>query len=222
MRTIGLLSSTLLLSFSVVSAMNRFEEPQSKSISFRGATLRMLVDGPVGGRTVLLLHGARFDSGTWLEIGTYQKLAAAGFRVLGLDLPGFGRSEAVDVPREELLAELLPALDVDAPVLVAPSMSGGFALPLLIHHPDAVSGFVAVAPAGVPDYEPELDAIRVPTLIIWGEKDTVIPVSIGERMERKINGSRLIVLEGASHPCYLDRPDEFHQALLDFLKGLRK
>jgi abhydrolase domain-containing protein 14 len=98
-------------------------------------------------------------------------------------------------------------------------MSGGFAFPFLIHHPAGASGFVAVAPGGVDHYESELGKMRVPTLIVWGDKDSVIPLAMGERMKSKIDGSRLIVLEDARHPCYLDRPEEFHHALVDFLKA---
>jgi pimeloyl-ACP methyl ester carboxylesterase len=202
----------------IVGAMSNKEEPESRSVTFRGARLHMLVAGPVGGLPVLLLHGARFHSGTWLEIGTYRILAKEGFRVVGLDLPGFGRSERVDVPVEELLAELLPELGLVRPVIVAPSMSGGFSFPFLIQHPEGASGFVAVAPVGVDQYESELHQIRVPTLIVWGDKDSVMPLSKGELMQAKIEKSRLIVLKDARHPSYLDRPGKFHQALVDFLK----
>ena len=90
------------------------------------------------------------------------------------------------------------------------------------HHPAGASGFVGVAPGGIDYYESELGKIRVPTLIVWGEKDSIAPLAMGERMESKIEGSRLIVLKDARHPCYLDRPEEFHQALIDFLKASSK
>jgi abhydrolase domain-containing protein 14 len=57
---------------------------------------------------------------------------------------------------------------------------------------------------------------------VWGEKDSIAPLAMGERMKSKIDGSQLVVLKGASHPCYLDRPEEFHQALIDFLKTSSK
>jgi abhydrolase domain-containing protein 14 len=222
MSTTAAFYVTVLLSMSLSNAMSSALEPQARSLSFRGGKLHMLVAGPDDGRPVLLLHGARFNSGTWQEIGTYRRLAKEGFRVVGLDLPGFGRSERVEVPREELLAELIPLLKLDRPVIVAPSMSGGFAFPFLIRHPEGASGFVAVAPGGVDHYASELGKIRIPTLIIWGENDSVIPLAMGERMKSEIDGSRLIVLKGARHPAYLDRPEEFHDALVDFLKTSSK
>lgn len=197
------------------------EEPESRTVLFREAKLHLRVAGPEGGRAVLLLHGGRFHSGTWQEIGTYAWLAAEGYRVIGLDLPGFGRSEEVDVPREEFLAKVLPLLGLERPVVVAPSMSGGFALPFVIGHPESVSGFVPVAPAGIRRYEARLHEIRAPTLIVWGENDDTIPLSEGELLNSKIEGSRIVVLEGARHPCYLDRPEAFHEALLRFLETIQ-
>jgi pimeloyl-ACP methyl ester carboxylesterase len=42
--------------------------------------------------TVLLLHGAAFTSQTWVELKTLIALGDAGFRVVALDLPGYGKS----------------------------------------------------------------------------------------------------------------------------------
>jgi pimeloyl-ACP methyl ester carboxylesterase len=198
------------------------DKPQSRTISFRGAKLHLLVAGPEDGRAVLLLHGMRFHSGTWLDIGTYGFLAERGFHVVGLDLPGYGRSEKVNVSVESFLAEVLPVLRLDKPVVVAPSMSGGYTFPLVLREPEAVSGWVGVAPAGIQRYESQLDTIRTPTLVVWGDKDSIIPLPQGERLHREVNGSKMVLLRDARHPCYLDRPEEFHQALVEFLKDVFK
>jgi pimeloyl-ACP methyl ester carboxylesterase len=197
------------------------EEPAVRTIELKGSKLHTLVAGPADGLPVLLLHGQRFHSGTWLEIGTYRKLASQGYHVVGIDLPGYGRSEESDVPREGFLRELITELGIGKPVIVVPSMSGGFAFPLLIESSELAAGFVAVAPGGIQHYGSELHKIKVPTLILWGEKDAIIPLSLGEQLKSKVEGSRMVVLAGARHPCYLDRPDEFHQALLEFLETIK-
>jgi abhydrolase domain-containing protein 14 len=197
------------------------DEPVVRTLELQGGKLHTLVAGPADGFPVLLLHGRRFHSGTWLETGTYKALASQGYHVVGLDLPGYGRSEKSEVPWDRFLAALIRELGMGKPVIVAPSMSGGFAFALLIKHPDLASGFVGVAPAWAEDHESEIQNIKVPTLLLWGENDTITPLSLGEQLKSKIEGSRMVVLEGAGHPCYLDRPDEFHLALLEFLETIR-
>lgn len=47
--------------------------------------------GPDGGKVkadVLLLHGMRFSSKTWLDLGTLDRLSAWNYRAVALDLPG--------------------------------------------------------------------------------------------------------------------------------------
>ncbi len=62
--------------------------------------------------TVLLLHGARFSSETWRELGTIELLADAGYHVLALDLPGYGRSQTSPIDPKNFLVEAMDALSV--------------------------------------------------------------------------------------------------------------
>ena len=119
-----------------------------------------------------------------------------------------------------MLPALLPLITQRQVVVVAPSMSGRFTFPLLIDRPSYVAGFVPVAPAAIDRYLPQLEGSKVPSLIFWGENDRLIPVKQGRELGRALPDSRLVVLEGASHPCYLDRPLDFHRELLHFLRGL--
>lgn len=197
-------------------------EGGTMEIEFEGQTVFARVAGPSGGPGVLLLHGAAFQSGTWEDLGTLDVLAKAGCRVVALDLPGFGRSEAVAAERRTFLAKMLPALGLGKPIVVAPSMSGGFAFPLIAAHPERVAGFVPVAPVGAPIYAQRLTANPVPTLVVWGSNDAVFPVDQAAPLAAAFATSDTLVLEGASHPAYLDRPDEFHTALLGFVTKLAK
>lgn len=193
----------------------------ARDLSFRGKRIHLLMAGPsTASRTVLLLHGARYDSATWKALGTLDRLAERGFRVLALDLPGHGGSEQNGIAPQALLAELLPMLARDHPVLVTPSMSGRYVFPYLANHAADVAGFVALAPVGVQQYEQVLEQIRLPTLILWGAEDRVVPVALAEMLHRVIAGSVLQILPGAGHACYLDQPDPFHRLLIEFLDGL--
>ena len=191
-------------------------------VAVGGTTLHYLEAGAPRSTTVLLLHGGRFTSETWRELGTIATLAAAGHHAVALDLPGYGDSEASAIPRNEYLRQALEELWPDGRfVIVSPSMSGGFSLPLVARHPDRVAGYVPVAPVGIRDHLAALARVDVPTLVVWGEDDQVIPVSQASVLAQALSGETLI-LAGASHPCYLDRPDEFHRALLDFVGRLQR
>jgi pimeloyl-ACP methyl ester carboxylesterase len=60
-------------------------------------------------------------------------------------------------------------------------------------------------------------AQEVPTLIVWGDRDRVIPVGHAHVAHGLIPGSRLEVVPGAGHFVPLERPDLFVQVLEDFL-----
>jgi pimeloyl-ACP methyl ester carboxylesterase len=68
------------------------------------------------------------------------------------------------------------------------------------------------------DFLPEIIA---PTLIIVGSEDQLTPPADAETMRREIRGSRLAILEGASHLSNIERPAEFNRALKSFLDELQ-
>ena len=65
-----------------------------------------------------------------------------------------------------------------------------------------------------------LPLINAPTLIVVGSEDAITPPSDAEAMHEKIEGSRLLRIEGAGHVSNVERPEEFNRALVDFLNGL--
>ena len=65
-----------------------------------------------------------------------------------------------------------------------------------------------------------LPSINVPTLIVVGAEDSITPPADSEALSAKIEGSRLVVIEGAGHLSNVERPEEFNRALVEFLRGL--
>lgn len=61
---------------------------------------------------------------------------------------------------------------------------------------------------------PEVDC---PTLVIWGEKDRLVPVADAERFTRGIPGSRKLVYADTGHVAMLERPERFNADLRTFL-----
>lgn len=209
----ALLSVTLALGGAAAGSSSTIRE---RTIEVGGTPVFALEAGDADAGTVVLLHGGRFSSATWRELGTLDRLAAAGLRALAVDLPGFGRTPASELAPADFAVRLLEAVGSEPPVLVSPSMSGRFSLPLLAARPEALGGFVAVAPVGIPEHASRLDEVTVPALLVWGREDRVIPLEQATRLAASLRRSRTVVLEGASHPCYLDQPERFHQELVDF------
>ena len=66
----------------------------------------------------------------------------------------------------------------------------------------------------------ELHRIKVPALIVQGEFDPFWPPPVGERLQRGIQGSELLVVSGAAHVPHLDDPALFNRTVEAFLSRL--
>ena len=62
-----------------------------------------------------------------------------------------------------------------------------------------------------------ISSIRVPALILVGREDAITPVADSEKMQSRIEGSRLVVIENAGHVSNLEQTEQFNDALLGFL-----
>jgi pimeloyl-ACP methyl ester carboxylesterase len=66
-----------------------------------------------------------------------------------------------------------------------------------------------------------LPTIDVPTLIIAGDKDQLTPVSTAQRMRDAIPNAELVVFSGHTHLVQVEKPDEVHAAIDEFLERNR-
>jgi pimeloyl-ACP methyl ester carboxylesterase len=64
--------------------------------------------------------------------------------------------------------------------------------------------------------EKELDSIKVPTMIIWGEQDWALPVEWGASIHMAIPDSEFIVIPNCGHLPQEERPQEICNFILDF------
>jgi pimeloyl-ACP methyl ester carboxylesterase len=72
---------------------------------------------------------------------------------------------------------------------------------------------------GRTDFRDDLTKVDVPTLVIHGDGDAVVPFEVsGKRTAEAISGSELVVVAGAPHGFNVSHAAEFNAALLDFLQ----
>lgn len=69
----------------------------------------------------------------------------------------------------------------------------------------------------VPAFQQDLRKLRLPTLIIWGAQDRIIPMEDGEKFHDCIAGSRLEVLPECGHSPQEECPEETGRLIADFL-----
>ncbi|NBC18480.1 MAG: alpha/beta fold hydrolase, partial [Bacteroidetes bacterium] len=114
-------------------------------------------DAGTGEETVLFVHGLGSNLSFWrhnLDAFTDD------YRVLALDLPGYGLSDKDDVPGTmafyaDVLSGFLDTLDVAQVHLVGVSMGGQIAMTFALDHPERLGKLVLVSPAGIETFTDE-------------------------------------------------------------------
>lgn len=185
-------------------------------------------NGPSKKSTVLFLHGDGFNSAIWINIGTFQILADFGYRAVAVDLPGQGNSNDVKIPysQDDILSymrKLLFILQPKMPVLVAPSKSGKYAMPVLMKYPHLLSGFVAISPSATSDYFiTDYKKLTVPLLVMFGEYDDSMLKASSLDNFFYVPDRKIYMIRNTTHSCYVDHPPTFHKLLLQFLDGIKQ
>ena len=167
------------------------------------------------------------------SMGGYVALAlaaAAPARLRALVLAGSRAGADTPAAAEGRLASARTVLE-DGTGAFAP---GFLAKVLGAPHPDlrarvealvlaAPPAAVAAAQRGMAerlDRQELLGRLRVPTLVVAGEDDALIPAEESRRMAAAIPGAALAMVPGAGHLVSLEQPEAFNRALARFLDGL--
>jgi uncharacterized protein len=179
---------------------------------------------PAGARTIVHFHNNRETAASAAKIA--RQLHTRGFGVLLVEYRGYGASRASAPSEDGLYIDAECALDMLASrgigaervVLWGTSLGTGVAaemarrghggrLVLVTPYtsiPGLVADVVPLLPTRllVPDHFDTLakaGEIRVPTLIIHGDADEIIPYWMGEHLAHAISGARLVRIGGAHH-----------------------
>ncbi len=115
------------------------------------------------GEALVLIHGSGPGATGWSNYSRNFEHLAQHFRVIALDLPGFGASSKPDVPYErvysyyaEVIAEFLDAIDIQRAYFVGNSMGGGATIKFALDHPDRAIRLVLMgAGGGFPIFSPQ-------------------------------------------------------------------
>jgi pimeloyl-ACP methyl ester carboxylesterase len=168
---------------------------------------------PIDLRSAVLCNGSVFVE--MARLTPSQKLlrskrwgplfASLGSRaVFGLQMRRiFGRATAVPSSELDAMWELLCERD------------GRLRLPAIIRYIDERYEQASrwLAPLG---------RLDLPVLVLWGERDPVSVVAIGERLAREIPGASMVRLTGVGHYPMVEDPARFASAVLDFWRRVEK
>jgi len=162
--------------------------------------------GNEGGRYVaLLVAGAAYDQRLppFAKLAAYPRVSALAFRALG--------------PRRVVRAVLRSVVHDRA--RVDAEQVRGYADPL--SPADAVRALIAAArqirPTDLDRLTARYPDLAVPTLLLWGGQDRVVPPWVGQRLERDLPDARLHVFDRCGHLLADELPDESWDVLESFL-----
>ncbi|MFJ4633834.1 alpha/beta fold hydrolase [Streptomyces sp. NPDC088847] len=112
------------------------------------------------GHPLVMLHGSGPGATGWSNFGPNLRSLANDFRVIAVDMPGWGASDAV-IPDErdhvEAALQLLDALKIDKAAFVGNSMGGFNSVSFAVKHPDRISHLITMG-AGAPGVRPSIFA----------------------------------------------------------------
>jgi pimeloyl-ACP methyl ester carboxylesterase len=152
--------------------------------------LRLAIDSPAQTRGLVLIGG----SANWRDNALAQELSVA-----------FGRLRD---PLDPAFVREFQASTVATPVpaIIDIATRESLRVPARVWK-------AAMAGLQETDLTNELGSIRVPTLLMWGDQETVVTRAEQYTMVRHIRGSRLLVLDGVGHAAHWDAPARVAGAL---------
>lgn len=174
---------------------------------------------------MLMLHGAAFTSLTWEKIDTLSHVRDNGYRVVAVDLPGYGESPAANILPLDMplfMRAVFTSFNLKKAVLVSPSMSGKYAIPYIFsdertNFPYHMGAWIPVAPVGIRDHsEDQYQTLKFKTWIVYGDKDASGRAQSLQFLA-KIPDNEIFGMIGGEHPCYMTNPDMWNEKLIKFL-----
>jgi 2-hydroxy-6-oxonona-2,4-dienedioate hydrolase len=130
--------------------------PPLRTISYPvavGPGITRVVEAGIGDQMMICIHGIGSHAGWWRR--NIQDLAALGYRVIAVDLPGHGFAAASPgwpltvTGYRDFILQLADTLAPARPIVLGHSLGGHVAAAAALHEPGLVSHLVLVAPTGI-------------------------------------------------------------------------
>lgn len=171
---------------------------------------------------LLGIHGWSQRNGwhTWEPL--MEPLAAAGYCVVAVDMPGWGVSPALDsLPlggsrAVSVVMDILNGLQKESAVLLGKSWGGGVAVHAAIAYPQRIDKLVLTAPA-LRDTG-KLSLLTQPVLLTWAEDDPVIPINMADVYIRQVPDITFISYPTGGHSAAQKNAEDFAPHVIEFLK----
>ena len=201
----------------------------NKTIETRFGAIHAHVQGK--GPALFLVHGYHPDSDWQVWEHNVQALAHAGFRVYALDMIGYGQSQGQRLDHREQAKALLDVMEAEgipSATVGGVSWGGLVALELALNAAERVKTLILVDSAGAGQVtEEQLETIGCPTLVVWGEDDSILPLAHAAWFGAAIRNAQVATIPdvteqegvpswGGHHPMRF-RPEEFNRIVVDFL-----
>jgi pimeloyl-ACP methyl ester carboxylesterase len=169
----------------------------------RSERLVLVSSGGLGREVHLLLRAAALPGADWV----LPVLASGPLLGLGRRLGGVLRR-----------ARIAPTGDLEVLARGFASLDSAGSRQAFLHTVRAVIG-----PGGqrVSAHDRLALAARLPTLIVWGEDDHIIPLAHGQAAHAAMPNSRFVAFPGAGHMPHDDAPDRFVELLVEFCAATR-
>jgi pimeloyl-ACP methyl ester carboxylesterase len=154
---------------------------------------------------MVIVAGAAYDQRMppFVRLADYPRISSLAFRAVGV---------------RRVIRSVLEQI-VHDPGRIDESQVRGYATPL--RSPEAIRCLIASAqqirPAELDRIIARYPTLDVPTLLIWGRSDRVVPPAVGERLQRDLPRARLVVLDHCGHLPAEELPEESYAVLERFL-----
>jgi pimeloyl-ACP methyl ester carboxylesterase len=128
-------------------------------------------------------------------------------------IPNLNPSSLVD------MRAMMEAVFFDTSWLNEDALRKVFTDKLAAHDGYTVRSLLGNPALGTERLDERLGSIKVPTLVVWGKQDKLLPIASGERYVAGIAGAKLVSFDKCGHVPPIEKTEEFLAAVTGFLGG---